>query len=132
MSVSVTTSAQDDIQGKKYDNPQWKRVVLIDYKSGMSGPARELINKYHKKATEVAGTPGPEMILELHSGEYDLMAIWAMEGGIEDMNWDISPNGIKWRKAMNELAGGAEKATAIMKEYSSMVNKSTSYIAKLE
>ena len=130
--TSVSASAQEDTAAKKYDNPQWKRVVLVDYKPGQTNKAREIINNYHKKASKMAGTPGPEMILELHSGEYDLMAIWAMQGGIEDMNWEISPNNIRWRKAMNELAGGAAEAAAIMQEYSSLVNKSTNYIAKVE
>jgi hypothetical protein len=130
MSMSVTSvSAQSE--GKKYDNPQWKNIVFVDYKSGMANDARELIAKYHAKATEMSGTSGPEMVLEMNSGEWDLMIIWGFEGGISDMDWEVNPNGAKWRKAMNELAGGADEAQAIMDKYNSMVSRSSNQIARV-
>lgn len=129
---STSVTAQKVREAKKYDDPEWKRVVLIDYKAGQANRAREIVRDYYAPASKNAGTPGPQMVMEMHSGEYDIMAIWAMEGGIEDMNWDIHPNNIKWRNALNELAGGADKAVEIMKEYSGCVNKSTSYIARVE
>ncbi|WP_185153297.1 hypothetical protein, partial [Fulvivirga lutimaris] len=88
--------------------------------------AREIIANYHQKASEKAGTPGPEMVLEMNSGEWDIMAIWGMKGGISDMDWEVNPNGIKWRKAMNEIAGSAEKAQAIIDELDSLVDRSSS------
>ena len=130
MSASSVTAQEEEREPTRYENPQWKRVILVDYKPGQAGKAREIIRNNHAKASELAGTPRPEMILTLHSGEYDLMVIWAMQGGISDMDWEVSPNNIKWRKAMNEIAGSAEKASEIMKEYSNCINKSTSYIAR--
>ena len=130
--VSVSVSAQEERVAKKYDNPEWKNVFLIDYKSGKMERAREIIREYYAPATEKAGTSGPQMVMVLHSGEYDLMVIWAMEGGIEDMNWDINPNNIKWRNALIEIAGGKEEARKIMDEYSSCINRSTNYIARVD
>ena len=127
--VSLIASAQTE--GKKYDNPQWKRVVYIAYKAGKFNRAREIIKNYHGKATVNAGTPGPEMLLEMNSGEWDLMIIWGMKGGISDMDWDVNPNGLKWRKAMNELAGSAEKAQAAIDELNGLVDRSSSHIGRV-
>ena len=132
MLSSSAVEAQDAMKPKKFDNPQWKNVILIDYKPGMMNKARDLIRNYHAKASEIAGTPGPETLMILESGEYDMMAIWGMSGGISDMDWDISPNNIKWRKAMNELAGGADEALKIMQQYSSCINRTTNYLARID
>jgi hypothetical protein len=127
--VSVVAFAQTE--AKKYDDPQWKRINYVDYKQGKFNRAREIINKYHAKASEKAGTPGPEMVLEMNSGEWDIMAIWGMKGGISDMDWEIDSNDIKWRKAMNEIAGSPEEAQAIIDELQSLINRSSSEIARV-
>lgn len=36
-----------------------------------------------------------------------------MKGGIEEMNWEVSPDNVKWMTALNEIAGGGDKAKAI-------------------
>ena len=125
-------SAQDEPTPKKLDNPQWKRVIYVDYHAGKMGRAREIIQNYHMKASEMSGTPAPELVLYLNTGDYDLMAIWALSEGIESLNWEVSPNSIKWRKAMNELAGGKEKADAIIAEYQSCIRNSKVELARVE
>ena len=120
-----------EIAAKKYDDPQWYTIVHVDYLPGKSNKARKIISNYHQKASELAGTPGPMMVLELNSGPYDIMAVWHMKDGIESLNWETSPNDIKWRKAMNELAGSAEKAAEIIAEYQSCVASSSSSIGRL-
>lgn len=124
----ILVSAQT--QPKKYDNPQWKRITYTDYKPGKSDRAREIINNYHLKASLKTGG-GPEMVLEMSSGEWDVMSVWGMKGGISDMDWQTSPGNIAWRNAMNELAGGADKAQAIIDELNSLVDRSTTHIGRV-
>lgn len=128
--VSQGLNAQE-MTAKKYDDPQWYNVVHIDYKAGNYNKARKIVADYFMKASENAGTPGPVMVLELNSGKYDIMAVWHMKEGIESMNWDISPDNIKWRNALNELAGSPEKAGEILKEYQSYIASSSNEIARL-
>ncbi|TKK69318.1 hypothetical protein FC093_08360 [Ilyomonas limi] len=59
-----------------------------------------------------------------------MLAIWNMEGGIEEMNWETSPNDIKWMKAISDIAGNAEKAKLIIDEFSSIIERKTSYIGR--
>ncbi len=68
MAIGLGANAQSDAQAKKYVNPQWKRIVLVDYASGQAGRARQIVNDYYKKAGAKAGTPGPEMELAFETG----------------------------------------------------------------
>lgn len=114
---------------KKYDNPKWRSVVYIDYHAGKAGRALEIIYEHFKKASDKAGTQTPISQLEMKTGEYDLILVWEMQGGIEDMNWEISPNNIKWREALNEQMGGKEKADELMTEYLSLIRSVKSELA---
>lgn len=117
-------------EAKKYDNPQWQNVVFVNYYPGKTGKAREIIDNYYKKAAAKAGTPTPALELSMTTGEYDYMLIWDIQGGIEALNWEISPNNIKWRQALNEIAGGKEKADAIIAEYQSYVQNGKNQLAR--
>ena len=77
--------SQDEMKAKKYENPKWVRVVKIDYKSGKYNRAREIIDNYYVKANEKSGVKGPSMVVELHTGGWDIMAVWEMDEGIESI-----------------------------------------------
>lgn len=131
LQFSTVIQAQEDPKPKKFDNPQWKRISLTSYKNGQFARAKEIIRNYHMKASEKAGTPRPEMIIDLVSGEWDVMTIWNMPEGLGEFDWETSPRDIKWRKAFNEIAGGADKATAILNEFSALVVRSSRYIGRI-
>lgn len=126
-----TVNAQQEIKAKKFDNPQWKQIVFIKYIAGKLNRAKEIIHNYFEKASQKAGTPGPA-IITMTTGEWDLMFIWEMKDGIEELNWETKPNDIKWITALNELAGGSEKAKVILDEYSSYILNETTYIGRSE
>jgi hypothetical protein len=48
--------------------------------------------------------------------------------GLDEMNWQTSPNDVKWMTAMNEVAGGADKAKAILDEWSSLIVRTNGYL----
>lgn len=119
--------AQDDPQPKKYENVDWHSVVMINFKAGKSGRALEIIRDHFLPSSEESGTPTP-IIVELKSGEWDLMMVWTMKGGPGDMEWETSPEGVKWRQALNAREGGPENADKLYQEYISLVQNSTSYV----
>ncbi len=128
--TSASVHAQQGMKAKKFDNPQWKRVEFVKFKSDKYPRAKELIKDYYAKAGQRSGTPGPSLLVDLVTGEWDMMLVWDMKEGIEEMNWEMSPNDVKWMTAMTEVAGGADKAKAVMDEFSSLIVRDTRYIGK--
>ncbi len=128
--TTTLVQAQQEMKAKKFDNPEWKRIVFIKFKADKVGRAKEIIQNYYAKAGQKAALPGPSMVVDLMTGEWDMMVVWDMKGGIEEMNWETSPNDVKWMTAMNDIAGGADKAKVIMDEFSSLITRETSYIGK--
>jgi hypothetical protein len=129
LSFIVVAKAQDDMQAKKYDNPKWTRIEMIKFKEGKAARGNEIIKNYFLAACQKSNTPAPALI-DIITGDWDLLAIWNMEGGIEEMNWVTSPNDIKWMKAISDIAGSADKAKSIIDEFSSIIDRKTSYIGR--
>jgi hypothetical protein len=115
------------MQTKKIENPEWKQVVIVKYHAGMTGNASKIVQKYFKAASEKAGTPIP-MEISMRTGEYDVILVWAMKDGLEEMNWESSPDNVKWWNALAEMTGGMDKAKEKWDEYLAMVDYSTSAI----
>ncbi|WP_394172449.1 hypothetical protein [Thalassotalea litorea] len=117
-------------EGKRYDDSvKWKNVVKITYKIGKRDDALKIIRDYYQVASEKAKTPMPEMVMEMHTGDYDLLVIWHMQNGIEDMTWETNPDSVAWRKALNDVAGSEEKAQEILDEYVSYIAHAENEIA---
>ena len=93
------------MQGKKYDNPQWKTVEMLECKHDKMDRVREIIKDYFIKAAEKAGSRKPAMILEPATGEWNVIIVWNMKEGLEQLNWETNPDDIKWMTAMSGIAG---------------------------
>jgi len=111
----------------RFENVDWHSVEMLRFKPGQQGRAMEIIDDHFIPTSQKAGTNLPVMI-ELQSGEWDVMMVWPMKDGPSAMEWEISPDGIKWRTAPNEAMGGAEKADALWQEYMSLIDDAPSYI----
>ena len=122
--------AQEEIKAEKYEDPQWYWVVQVDFVEGKMEKAKSLIENYFMKAGEESGVPGPAMIMEMSSGDYDMMFVWHMKDGIEGMNWKTSPEDVKWLNAMTKVAGSAEEAQKIWKEYESCIARTNANLAR--
>lgn len=120
-----------EMTAKKYDDPQWYNIVYIDYLPGKYNKAMNIIDTYFRPATEKGGTNAPKMLIELNSGPYDVMVVWHMKEGLNGMNWEVSPDNIKWRAALNDIAGGVDKAGEILDEYQSCIASSNNTIGRL-
>lgn len=122
--------AQADAKPKKFDNPKWKQVVHVDFYEGKNERAHAIIVEY-EKAAKKAGTPSPEMALDTFSGEWDMILVWNLKGGLDEMNWEISPDNLAWMKALGEVVGGEEKAKALMTEFNSLIARTEVTLAKV-
>jgi hypothetical protein len=127
---SSVVSAQEDVKPAKYENVTWHRIVLINYNPGQVSRAKEILTQY-QSAGDAVNLKGPARYW-METGEYDLMLVWTMEGGPSDLEWDRSPNGIKWRAQMIKQLGSEEALKKLQQEYSSLISNSTSYISRKE
>lgn len=128
--VGTTVFTQEEVSEKKYENVDWYQVVLIDFQQGKVGAAQAIIVKFEAAGVE-AGTPGPELFW-FSTGEYDAMAIWKLEDGPGDLEWQITPDDVKWWDAFVKQQGSAEEAQKLQQEFGSLVVKSTSYLSRKE
>jgi len=117
-------------EGTKWEGVDWYRVTHVEFHNGKAGDARRLIEEHFMKATEKAGTDGPAMLLWHETGEWDVTVLWHMKGGPADLEWRRSPDNVKWWQAFSDQEGGEEEAEKMMAEYSSLVARSTSSIAR--
>lgn len=120
--------SQDMPKAHKMENTSWHEVVLIDFKPGKAGEAMDIIDNHFVKAAEKAGNPGPEMELVMETGNWDMLLVWNMDSPSE-MEWDVSPEGEKFMKALSEQEGSWKKAQELFDKYQSLIDESTSYIA---
>jgi len=127
LAMSSLAYAQETPKAKKMEGKSWHQVVLVNFKPGMNGEAMKIIRNNFEKAGEKAGTTGPSMMMEMRSGEWDMMLVWNMDD-ISDMNWEVSPDNEKWWATMAEQEGSAENAMKVWQKYMGMIQSSTSYI----
>src|SRR5690349_12746599 len=128
--IEVKAQVEPELKAKKFENPQWKFIVMDAYKVEKSSRAKEIIASYFIKASQKAGTQVPT-IIDLVSGEWDAMYIWDMKEGIEFLNWEVHPDNVKWMGALNDIAGGKDKAKALLDEFDSYVMRSYRYLGKV-
>jgi hypothetical protein len=119
-----------EMKAKKFDNPEWKYISFLKFKAGKSDRAHEIIKNYFEKSAQKASVPSPSLVVDLMTGEWDMMVVWSLKGGVEDLNWEVSPDDAKWMSAMNEIAGGAGKGKAILDEFSDLIARESRYLGK--
>lgn len=106
---------------KKFENPEWFEIVQVKYKPGAKQKAKELIKEHFMATGMEAGIPGPHLILDLVSGEWDMLYIWKLEEGIGTLDYEITPEGAKFREAFLKKVGSQQRAEEIWSEYDSYV-----------
>ncbi|PAU94560.1 hypothetical protein CK503_07130 [Aliifodinibius salipaludis] len=118
-----------EMEAKKMEGHTWHELVMVKFEAGMADSAMKIIDNHFMKAgmEMESDMPAPQ-IMRLRSGEWDLMMVWTMDS-IEDMNWEMSPEDIKWWEQMVEQEGSEEKAIKLMRTFDDMISNSTSYLA---
>jgi len=128
---SGVSMAQDSDGALKYgeenDDARYVRVTFVSYKPGMAGRAYRILSEHYAPAGEAAGTPGP-ITVHFQTGPFDAAFHWQLENGMSDMEWQRSPNRVKFRAAMVELEGSEEAAQAVMDSYNATIARTVTTI----
>lgn len=90
-----------------------------------------IIEEYFAKADENAGID-PPTAYHLVTGKYDMLVIWKMKEGVETLNYEMTPDDVKWMKEMAKIAGGQDKAMSKLEEFYSYVEDWETSIARKE
>ena len=61
-----------------------------------------------------------------------MVVIWELEEGIETLNYEISPNDVKWMGELSNLTGSQEKAMGKLDEFYSYLAEWKTEIARKE
>jgi len=123
-------SAQE-MKAKKFDNPVWVRMAFIKFEPGKMDKAKKIIKDYFAKADENAGITKPTAY-SMSTGTYDMVVIWELEEGLETLNYEMTPNDVKWIGELSSLAGSQEKAMEKLDEFYSYLADWKTEIARKE
>ena len=114
-------------QGKptaqKYTNVKWWQVMHVDYHAQHTEAALEIVFDKFVPAGRSSGMSESRFLEYTTGGQWDLTAMFLMPEGPGELEWEMSPDSIKWFGALAEQEGGYEAAEALMGEYLSMVNR---------
>lgn len=117
---SIQLVSAQDMKAEKYENPKWVQMVYVKFKPMKKGAAMKVVEEYFAKADANAGID-PPTVYHFATGEYDMMVVWDMKEGVETLNYEMTPDDVKWMKEMAKLAGGQDKAMGKMEEFYSYV-----------
>ena len=117
--VAVPAIAQDDDEGPitQGEDAKYLYITYVMFKPGKREAGMEIITEHFVPATEKAGTSPPMLAIHFQSGKWDAAFIWALEGGMADLEWYRSPDDVKWFAALSELAGGPEEGAAVWQSF---------------
>ena len=130
---SGTALAQDDDEGDgtdRLENVTIIEVVYIKFKPGKRARAIEIMNEYFAPASAVSAG-GPRAVLHFETGKWDIVILWELKGGFDDLMWSVSPEDLTWHATFSEIAGGEEEADAIWDEYISYMANSQTEVGHL-
>lgn len=127
--AGTVAGAQEAPEPSKHEG-DWYRLVHVDFKPGKTDDALKIIAEQFAPAGAAAGTPGPVMSLVHESGPWNVTWVWHLSGGPGDLEWDVSPNNLKWMAALAEQEGGMDQARQALSQYTDLVASSTSFIVR--
>jgi len=126
--LAAPAQAQEEgPEAQRLEGVTWNQVVLVDFKAGEEDRAMEMISNNFLAASKKAGTQVPRLI-DLQTGPWDMMLVWTMEDGPSEMAWETSPEQAKYQKTLMEMVGGKKEMEKIGDEYTSLINRSTSFL----
>jgi len=133
LAIAILFSSQllsaQEMKAKKMDNPVWVKMAFIKFHPGKMDKAKTIVNEYFSKADKNAGITSPTSY-SMTTGSYDMVVIWELEEGIETLNYEISPNDVKWIGELSKLTGGQEMAMEKLDEFYSYLSDWKTEIAR--
>ena len=121
------TSAQEEPE--KRENVRYYRVVHLNFKPGHNQAAWAILYTNIGPAVRAAGRDF--VALDWESGPWDSTIYIALEEGYGSLEYAQSPEGVAFRKALNEQAGGEEAGQKIWDEWMSHIDSSSQAVAHM-
>ena len=113
----------------KFENVSWARLEFLKFKPGKRVRAGEILEYNFAPARRDAGLPQAQG-LHLATGEWDMIYVYPMQGGPNEMEWEVSPEDIAFETALRKRIG-EKKADALLAEWQSLVERQVRQIAHI-
>ena len=110
------------IEARRIPNAAFVRVEMIKFKPGGEDRAFELEDKYIMPAWRLSGLSPPREI-HTQTGPWDRIYVYALRGGLADMEWQVPKDRAVFLNALARVAGGNERALQIMSEWDTLVER---------
>jgi hypothetical protein len=110
------------IEARRIPDARFIRIEMIKFKPGGEDRAFELEDKYIDPARKISGV-WPLAEYHTQTGPWDRIYVWALPGGLADVEWQVDPAQAKFLAALAKVTGSSEKALAIMAEWNSLVDR---------
>jgi len=123
----VAPSAAQSIEARRIPNAHFIRIEMIKFKPGGEDRAFELEDKYIDPARKLSGV-WPLAEYHTQTGQWDRIYVWDLPGGLADVEWQVNPTQAKFLAALSKVAGGDDKALAIMNEWNALVERRESTV----
>lgn len=114
-------SLGQEMKAERMTNVAFHEVEFIKFKPGKRTRAMEIVRDFFTAADKDVG--GAVIDLHMDTGAWDAIVVFPMSGGPGDLAWETSPDEVKWMAALNKRAGGADKAKALLDEWSTLVDR---------
>lgn len=129
ISVALSLSAPTVAQEVKPDPiNEVSRYKVYFYKFAPNGKdrARQLVWDHMLPAMREARLPEP-IILHPDDGEWDMVSLYPLNGGYNDLHFNTSPSDSKWQSIA--LRKGGEKFTTLAQQVAASIVRETSFVA---
>ncbi len=103
--VSVRTSAQEMPTAQKWENVEWYVIMSWQF-TGAEADSAATIFWDHLNPVLAEVFPGM-VCLRVITGEMGVTCFGPMEGGLEDMTWEVSPGDLRFMSLFLEREGEA-------------------------
>jgi len=117
---STPALAQDDSPIKR-EGVKYVQIEYVTYKPDKRSEAREIIEDHFVPAGEKANLPGPTLVIHLQTGDWNEIIVWPLEEGMANLEWIAGPSFVKWKAALDEQEGGADKANELMRRFDATI-----------
>ena len=119
LSASQIGSAQTAPQPTRLENVQYYKVEYHRFKPGKAAEGRAFIRKYYRPADRAAGI----QVLEFTpvTGDWDWIAFFPVEPDF--LVWQRPAMSLRARAKLEQMAGGADEATKLDKEFDNLVQE---------
>jgi hypothetical protein len=124
---AVTTAHAQTIEARRIPNAKFVRIEMVKFKPGGEDEAFALEEKFLDPARKLSGV-WPLAEYHTQTGPWDRITVYALEGGMADMEWQTTKARAKLMAALSKIAGGDEKAIEIMAQWDSLVEKRESSV----